>query len=138
MHRFTYMHKGDLMVNYENFFKALSDVTRLRLLRLLVVNEKRICVCELVDALEMPQYRVSRHLNILKNAGLIDSQRDGTWMYYCSLERGSPFKQQLFNLLNHQMSEKLFLTDEEKLADRLKLRDGGRCVVGYANQKCKD
>jgi len=125
------------MIDYEKIFKALSDVTRLRLLRLLVTNDKRICVCELVDALDMPQYRVSRHLNILKNAGLIDSQRDGTWMYYSHLKRGSPFKEQLFNMLNHQMNEKVFLTDEKKLADRLKLRDGEKCVVGYSNNKCE-
>jgi len=125
------------MNDYEKIFKALADLTRLRLLRILVVNDKRICVCELVDTLGMPQYRVSRHLNILKNAGLITSKREGTWMYYSHLEKGSPFKEQLFNLLNHQINEKIFMRDEKKLADRLKLGVGEKCVVGYSNNKCE-
>ena len=137
MHKFTYIQIVETMNDYEKIFKALADLTRLRLLRLLIINDRRICVCELVDALEIPQYRISRHLNILKNAGLIDSQRDGTWMYYSHLERGSPFQENLFNLLHHQMDENIFLKDEKKLADRLKLRDGEKCVVGYTHQNCK-
>jgi ArsR family transcriptional regulator len=44
--------------------------------------EREFCVCELERILDEPQYKVSRHLGILKRAGLIDDWREGTWMHY--------------------------------------------------------
>jgi len=67
-------------------FKALSDETRIRLLKLL--SERELCVCELMQALDMTQSRVSRNLGILKEAGLVKDRRDGLWIYY-SLNRKS-------------------------------------------------
>jgi len=62
-------------------FKAFADENRIRILHLLTVC-KEICVCDIETALEMPQSKVSRHLSYLKNAGLIDSRREGQWAYY--------------------------------------------------------
>src|SRR5574342_1372583 len=59
---------------------ALADPTRLRLVRLLLQQE--LCVCELVDALRMPQYKVSRHLQRLRSTGLVEARRDGRWIHY--------------------------------------------------------
>ena len=67
-------------------FKALSDETRIRLLKLL--SERELCVCELVQALDMTQSRVSRNLGILKEAGLVKDRREGLWVFY-SLNRKS-------------------------------------------------
>ena len=61
-------------------FKACADLTRLRILFLLAARE--LCVCELVEVLSAPQGRISRHLAVLKNAGLVDDRREGTWIYY--------------------------------------------------------
>jgi len=61
-------------------FQALSDPTRLELLERLKSREH--CVCELTDALQAGQSRLSFHLKVLKNAGLIDDRREGRWMYY--------------------------------------------------------
>jgi DNA-binding transcriptional ArsR family regulator len=60
--------------------KALSDETRLRLMKLLEGGE--LCVCELMQVLDMSQPRISRHLGVLKNAGLVDDRREGKWVYY--------------------------------------------------------
>ncbi|OPZ82805.1 MAG: HTH-type transcriptional repressor AseR [bacterium ADurb.Bin429] len=60
--------------------QALSDPLRILIMRLLM--ERELCVCELVRALEEPQYKVSRHLAVLKNAGLVRDWREGTWMHY--------------------------------------------------------
>jgi ArsR family transcriptional regulator len=65
-------------------FKACADATRLRLLAL--VAERELCVCELVEILDMPQGKISRHLAVLRRAGLVDDRRDGTWIHY-SLRR---------------------------------------------------
>jgi ArsR family transcriptional regulator len=61
-------------------FRALGDETRLRIVALLVHGE--LCVCHLETALGLNQPNASRQLGILKNAGIVASRRDGTWVYY--------------------------------------------------------
>jgi ArsR family transcriptional regulator len=61
-------------------FAALSDTTRLRLLNLLRAGE--VCVCDLVDGLQIPQPTASRHLAALRKAGLVTVRKDGLWCHY--------------------------------------------------------
>ncbi|ALA60237.1 ArsR/SmtB family transcription factor [Nitrospira moscoviensis] len=61
-------------------FHALSDETRLALLDRLKDGER--CVCELTDAMKAGQSRLSFHLKVLKEAGLLQDRREGRWMYY--------------------------------------------------------
>jgi ArsR family transcriptional regulator len=61
-------------------FHALSDETRLEIVRLLSHGER--CVCELQNVLEAAQSRLSFHLRTLKDAGLVSDRRDGRWIYY--------------------------------------------------------
>ena len=67
-------------------FHALSDPTRLQILAMLRYGER--CVCDLTDALESGQSRLSFHLKTLKDAGLVQDRRDGRWAYY-SLTEGA-------------------------------------------------
>lgn len=61
-------------------FHALSDETRLQILERLRAGER--CVCDLTDALDAAQSRLSFHLKVLKDAGLLNDRREGRWMYY--------------------------------------------------------
>lgn len=61
-------------------FHALSDETRLSILEMLRDGER--CVCELQDELDAAQSRLSFHLRVLKEAGLVSDRRDGRWSYY--------------------------------------------------------
>lgn len=61
-------------------FRALGDETRVRIVALLVHGE--LCVCHLESALGLSQPNCSRQLGILKAAAIVDSRRDGTWVYY--------------------------------------------------------
>jgi ArsR family transcriptional regulator, arsenate/arsenite/antimonite-responsive transcriptional repressor len=61
-------------------FHALSDPTRLSILRRLRFGER--CVCDLTDALDAAQSRLSFHLKVLKDAGLVTDRREGRWTYY--------------------------------------------------------
>ncbi len=70
-------------------FKALSDETRLKILKILENGE--VCVCEIVSVLNMDQPRVSFHLSILKDAGLIKSRREGNRVFY-SIDDSDLFK----------------------------------------------
>lgn len=63
-----------------SWFHALSDETRLQIVELLSHGER--CVCELQETLEAAQSRLSFHLKVLKDAGLITDRRDGRWTHY--------------------------------------------------------
>jgi len=62
------------------WFHALADETRLRIIECLSDGEE--CVCDLTDALESAQSRLSFHLKTLKDAGIVTDRREGRWVYY--------------------------------------------------------
>jgi ArsR family transcriptional regulator len=64
----------------QQFFQALGDNTRLRLLNLM--SEQEVCVCYFVEILCAPQPKISRHLAYLRNAGIVAARREGKWMHY--------------------------------------------------------
>ena len=72
--------------NVASLFHALSDETRLEILERLRDGEK--CVCELTDVLNAAQSRLSFHLRVLKDAGLIRDRPEGRWMYYALNNEG--------------------------------------------------
>ena len=93
-------------------FHALSDETRLEIMEMLRGGER--CVCELVDDLEAAQSRLSFHLRVLKDAGLVTDRKEGRWSYYTIVPEA------LAEL--HDMSVAL-----QPSAQRRELRKIGRC-----------
>jgi ArsR family transcriptional regulator len=67
-------------------FQALSDPTRLEILNRLRRGER--CVCDLMDLLDAAQSRLSFHLRVLRDAGLVSDRRDGRWVYYTLVPEG--------------------------------------------------
>ncbi len=65
----------------EQIFKALSDETRLRIVHLIRDN-RELCVCELTEALNIIQPKISRHLAILRKSRLLTDRREGQWIFY--------------------------------------------------------
>ena len=64
-------------------FKALGDPVRLRLVSLIGAHQGgEVCVCDLTAAFDLTQPTISHHLKVLREAGIIDSERRGTWVYY--------------------------------------------------------
>jgi len=64
-------------------FKALGDPVRLRLVSLIGAHQGgEVCVCELTEAFDLTQPTISHHLKVLREAGIIGSERRGTWVYY--------------------------------------------------------
>jgi ArsR family transcriptional regulator, arsenate/arsenite/antimonite-responsive transcriptional repressor len=83
-------------------FRAFSDRTRLRILSMLrrsQVGQGELCVCEIVGALAVPQPKVSRHLAYLRRAGLVESRREGLWMYYRLAPAQNAFHKKLLDCL---------------------------------------
>ncbi|MFV5464155.1 metalloregulator ArsR/SmtB family transcription factor, partial [Acinetobacter sp. 207] len=68
-------------MNQTDFFKCLSDPTRLDILKL-VMAQHNICVCELTEQLQLNQPKISRHLALLRNLSILLDQRQGQWVYY--------------------------------------------------------
>lgn len=64
-----------------DFFKCLTDSTRLDILKL-VMAKQNVCVCEFTEQLNLSQPKISRHLALLRNLGVLLDQRQGQWVYY--------------------------------------------------------
>jgi ArsR family transcriptional regulator len=97
-------------------FEALADDTRRRILILLLEREE-LCVCDLYSALELTQPKVSRHLALLREAGLVAVRRQGTWMHY----RLAPDLPLWRAKILQQMADGLALTETVR-SDRRRLR----------------
>jgi len=85
-------------------------------------------VCELVEALGLPQYRVSKHLHVLRRAGLIESIRVGRWAYY-TVARSQPARE-LSAFLRQALPASEVSDELGRLRESLSLRVNGRCVLG--------
>ncbi len=113
------------MKQVARLFKSLADETRLRILALLLAEEK-LCVCDLMAALELPQSTVSRHLAQLKNAGWVDDRREGVWVYYSLVAPDSPQRRELQAILTrHLPSDPVARADHDRLVG---FGQGNRCA----------
>lgn len=102
-------------------FKALSDQTRMRILKVLI--ERECCVCEVMQALDISQSRASRNLGILQDAGFIKSRRDGLWIVYSIDEQQmNSYAPLLIELLRGALvNEAIILQDRERLSHALRV-----------------
>jgi len=98
-------------------FGAFADTTRLRILNLLV-EQKELCVCDLCVVLDVIQPKVSRHLAILRRAGLVDVRREGKWKFYAVADPPSPLHRTLLRCIRGCLGDV-----DELAADRARLRD---------------
>lgn len=126
-----------ITINSETLFQALSDNTRLRIVRLLATTNQEICLCELVDALLEPQYKLSRHLKLLRQAGLLTSQKEGRWVYHRLVE-APDYLQQLYAMVRSLPdSNAVYSIDVKHFNDRMQLREDGRCRIGILSDDLK-
>jgi ArsR family transcriptional regulator len=63
-------------------FKAMADPYRLRIMATLSRTKHEVCVCDFTDAFPLKQPAVSHHLGVLRDAGIVECERRGTWVYY--------------------------------------------------------
>ena len=80
------------MREYAEVYKAVADETRLMILAL-ILQHGECCVCDVMEICEITQSKASRHLQVLRHAGLLADRREGTWVYYrvdgkCTLAAG--------------------------------------------------
>jgi len=91
-------------------FKALSEEVRLRIIALLSGGE--LCVCDLMAVLDLPQSTISRHLSYLKNAGWVEGERRGVWMYYRLHEGEGRAQKDLLRNLTALLAEEVTIEED--------------------------
>jgi len=89
-------------------FDVMSDPTRRRILALLVADGE-LCVCELTAALDDIQPKISRHLSVIRDSGLVDVRRRGTWVFYRIADRLPRWQQAMFGALREGAERELAL-----------------------------
>ncbi len=116
-------------------FKALADETRLRILNLLIRGE--LCVCDIMEVLDIGQSKASRHLAYLRNVGLVSDRRDGVWMHYSLAKPSGLTHRRILEWLAEAASEV-----PQAAADLKSLRvvherahRNGRCANGNGERK---
>ena len=113
------------MKELEQYFKALADRNRLRILNLLLHGE--LCVCDIQFVLEASQPNVSRHLAYLKNSGLVLDRRDGFRIFYRLAEPKQGLKKKVFEFLQDTYkSEEKLKDDTRRLKEAIQ---EGSCTV---------
>jgi len=101
------------MKTFVKVMKALSDPNRVKIIKML--QHKRMCVCEMQEALQLAQPTVSKHLKVLEEAGLVNYHKDGVWInYHLADGSSSPYVASLLGNLRH------WLEDEPEVAEIVK------------------
>lgn len=114
----------------ELIFQALADPTRIRVLRVLATSREEACLCELVDSLLEPQYKLSRHLKVLRQVGLLAAERDGRFVYHQLVVRHAHVKAVYDVIRTLPDSGGTFTADLRRFRERMRLRESGRCRIG--------
>lgn len=110
------------MTDSVTIFRALADGTRWRIVRL--VMDRALCVCELADILGMPQSSVSSHVQVIRRAGLLESETCGKWTYFRIERSRLPL---MVSLLKHLPDAGESAGDARKAEARLQRREASCC-----------
>ncbi len=117
-----------------SLFKALSDETRLRILKLLESGD--LCVCDFVAAMDMVQPRVSFHLNVLKKANLVKDRKERKWMHY-SIDDSDMFKRFLILSVLERIPDEQIKDDKKRLDEFLKKKAEGALPDNMVCNSCR-
>ncbi len=104
-----------------DILKALADESRLRILSQVLKAE--MCVCEIEQSLRLTQSNASRHLNILKNAGILDSYKNAQWTYYKISDEFINNNKELYDYLKIKICTMSFYEDDCSRYENCKLQD---------------
>lgn len=128
------MHR--LVISERDLFQALADPTRIRIVRLLAETNEEACLCDFSDALLEPSYKLSRHLKILKQAGLLTATREGRFVYHRLISKASYLKHLYAMICEMPVQNPNFKRELKHFKTRISQRKAGRyCSEGIASTK---
>ena len=122
-------YKLNPLERYVAIFKALSDIKRLKIMWLLIMIDSKISVSEMIDVLGETQYNVSKHLKVLKTAGLIYEKKEGKWSFYHYIKGDEEFDNYIRQTIM-TIPKELLVNEIALCHKRLTMRVDGKCVVG--------
>lgn len=103
------------MTDLPTIAHALSDTTRLRLL--IACLDKERCVCQLVELIDLSNASISKHLAVLRNAGLLESRKEGRWVHYRIPDSPTPIISEALQMVRHHaMRDEQIRADQHTLA----------------------
>ena len=112
-----------------NIFKAISEETRLRILKLLQSGE--LCVCDLVAVLKTSQPKISFHMNVLKEAGLITDRKQGRWIHY-RLDESDMFRRFLVYSVLEKLTDTI-VEDDRKMLEAFLMSKGDKANRSFCS-----
>ena len=114
------------MLEILNITKALSDENRVRALMMLFDGE--LCVCQIIEMLGLAPSTVSKHMSILRQAGLVETRKEGRWMYYRLADSNADCAGEILNWLQkHLKNDKKILEDNKQLRRTQKMSKDELC-----------
>jgi ArsR family transcriptional regulator len=112
------------------FAQALGDQTRWRIVQL--IADQPMCVCEIADILQMPQSSVSSHVQVIKKAGILDSERCEKWIYYRVAQNYRHLLLKLSEFFEvFPATDPVLQGDKKRAAKRLAERDESCCPLPH-------
>ena len=113
-------------VSLPDIFQALSDPNRIRIVQLLMSSGRALCLCDFAEALSEPEYKLSRHLKLLRSGGLLSAEREGKWIYH-SLVQDQKFLKYLLKCILSFPASSESSADLRRLHKRMQRSEGSRC-----------
>jgi len=114
------------MLEILNMTKALSDESRVRVLMMLAGGE--LCVCQIIEMLGLAPSTASKHMSILRQAGLVETRKEGRWIYYRLADGKTPKSSELLGWLErHLKNDKRILDDAVQLERMQKMSKDQLC-----------
>jgi DNA-binding transcriptional ArsR family regulator len=124
-----------MLETFETVAKAVADPTRTRILKLLEGGE--LCVCQITTALDLAPATISKHLAMLKTAGLLQQRRDGKWVHYRLADRElNAYALHFLRLVGTALQDDPTVTEDRRMLALVNgvpiqvLCDGGRAALG--------
>ncbi len=106
--------------------KALSDLNRVRVVSMLTAGE--LCVCQITEVLQLATSTVSKHISILRQAGLVEARKEGRWMHYQLATHPSPAAQQAIDwVVAHGQEDPAIRNDQRALGKVLRMNKEHLC-----------
>ena len=115
-------------ISADQFFKILGDLTRLRVL-VLLSREGELCVCELTCALGEIQPKISRHLALLREAGIVLDRRQGQWVYYRMNPRLPGWAHAVLSETAKGIAGQTPFNSDRRALDKMPNRPGSACCA---------
>ena len=137
IHSWPHAIPGEMMRELMAVTKALADEQRVRML--LALRRQELCVCQIVELVGLATSTVSKHMSILKQARLVESRKQGRWMYYRLPCDQAPelVRQAMTWVFEHLGNDACVLRDEQKLEEICQIDPHALCVARGDGQGCR-